>query len=338
MKVAFYDLEGWEISIIKRRLKGKNFKILTSSKEGFDHTKLKDVKKVEILSTTSRLDKNLIKALPDLKLISVRSTGYDNVDIDFCKKKGIAVTNVPVYGEETVAEYTFGLILTLSRKMSMTFLRTLFGMFERRDLRGMDLSGKTIGVVGTGRIASRVIKMAHAFEMKILCYDLYPKQELVDKYNAKYVELNRLLSNSDVITIHVPYTKDTHHLINEDSIKLIKKGTLLINAARGAIVDTTAVLRALEDGRLGGVALDTFEGEEILIGQESVLRKSDEDLPLAVSFKKSIEATRLLRFRNVVLTPHNAFNTKEAVKRILNTSLDGIVSFATKDDCECRVV
>jgi D-lactate dehydrogenase len=340
MKVAFFDLEGWEAPIYKQKFAGTMISAIEHGGETamLDAENIRGVKEAEVLSVSfSRVDRGVIDSLPGLKLVGTRSTGYDNVDVEYAKKKGIAVANVPTYGEETVAEYTFALILTLARKLSQTFLRTLFGYFSQKELRGMDLAGKTLGVVGTGRIASRVVKMAHAFEMKILCYDLYTKPELVDKYGAKYVPLEELLRNADVVTIHVPYTKDTHHLINPDTIKLLKPGALLVNAARGPIVDVSAVLAAVKDGRLGGVALDTFEGEQVWIKQEEMLLTKDELLPPAEAFKKALESFYLLRFRNVVLTPHNAYNSREAVERILNTNLDCIVAFAQTGTCDCRV-
>ncbi|MBU1870417.1 MAG: hydroxyacid dehydrogenase, partial [Candidatus Omnitrophica bacterium] len=282
-------------------------------------------------------DRAVIEALPNLKLISTRTTGFDNVDTVFAKEKGIGVINVPSYGEETVAEYAMALILNLSRRMSMTFLRSLFGVFDQKMVRGNDLEGKTLGVIGTGKIGRKLIKMASGFDMNIICYDVYPNQEVVDKYKAKYVSLEELFKASDVISIHSPYTKETHHLINFDTLKSLKKGVLLVNTARGPIVDTSAILQGVKDGIFGGVALDTFEGEQVWVKEESIIGNKAE-LPAGEVFKKGLESFYLLRFRNVILTPHNAFNSHEAVRRILDTSVSDIGAFCQKGNCEHRVV
>ncbi|MHC9540782.1 MAG: NAD(P)-dependent oxidoreductase [Vulcanimicrobiota bacterium] len=339
MKVAFFGLEGWEYEIYEKKFEGKPVSVIRHEREKamLDPSDLESVKEAEILSIRagSVAGKKVIDSLPNLKMIATRTTGYDNIDVAYAKEKGIAAVNVPSYGDETVAEYTFALILTLSRKLAATYRRTLLGHFQQQELRGFDLEGKTLGVIGTGRIASRVIRMAHACNMKIIGFDPYPNKGLVEKYGLIYVELDELLKSSDIVTIHVPYMKATHHLINAEKLKLLKKGACLINAARGPIVDISALRAAIKAGNLGGVALDTFEGETVWIKEEEILES--EDPPTAQTFKEALESFYLLNYPNVVLTPHNAFNTYEAVRRILDTNLDCIVAFAETGTCSCII-
>ncbi|MDO9559300.1 MAG: NAD(P)-dependent oxidoreductase [Syntrophales bacterium] len=338
MKAAFFDLEGWEMPIISEAFKGKGIEVIKAENKLMEKSMLADIKDAEIISVSfSAVDKSVIEALPKLKLISTRTTGFDQIDLNSAKQKGIAVINVPSYGENTVAEYAFALLLTLSRRMSMTFTRSLFGIFDQKAIRGNDLLGKTLGVIGTGRIGQRLVKMAAGFEMNIICFDPYPNKGLIEQFGVKYVPIEELLRTSDLISIHAPYTKENHHLINTESLKLVKKGVLLVNTARGPIVDTSAVLQAVKDGILGGVALDTFEGEQIWIKEENILAMETDSLPPAEAFKKALESFFLQRFKNVVLTPHNAFNSHEAVRRIIDTSLLDMAAFAEKGDCEHRI-
>ncbi|MFA5113904.1 MAG: NAD(P)-dependent oxidoreductase [Candidatus Margulisiibacteriota bacterium] len=338
MKAAFFDLEGWELPIINDACQGAGIEIVKAESGLLTKGMLPELKEIELISVSfSAVDKSVIDVLPKLKLISTRTTGFDQIDLPLAKQQGIAVINVPSYGENTVAEYAFALLLTLSRRLSVTFIRSMFGIFDQKAVRGNDMLGKTLGVIGTGRIGQRLIKMAAGFELNIICFDPYPNQGLIDKFAVKYVPLEELLKNSDLISIHAPYTKENHHLINADSLKLVKKGLLLVNTARGPIVDTTAVLQAVKDGVLGGVALDTFEGEQVWIKEENILAMETDALPPAEAFKKALEGFFLQRFKNVVLTPHNAFNSHEAVRRIIDTALADMAAFAAKGDCDHRL-
>jgi D-lactate dehydrogenase len=194
--------------------------------------KYKDAE-VVIVFVDSRVDREVIDQLPKFKLIITRSTGYDHIDVRYALERGIVVCNVPDYASITVAEYTIALMLALSRRLKETVQRTSRGIFSREGLSSFDLSGKTLGVIGTGRIGKYVIKLAHAFDMRIFAHDLVEDERLVKNYNVEYVELGRLLKESDIITIHVPYTPQTHHLINVSNISFLKPTAMLINTARG---------------------------------------------------------------------------------------------------------
>ena len=248
-KIAFFELEEWEEEYIRKALTDQSLFI---SRDKLIKENLNLAKDAEILSTFifSTLSKEILSKLPKLKYIATLSTGFDHIDTKFCKEKGIIVSNVPSYGEHTVAEHTFALILALSRKLIPSIERTKRGDFSLEGLRGFSLFGKTLGVIGAGHIGKRVIEIAKCFGMKVLVFT---------KHQKSSVSLEQLLSSSDVITIHVPYNSDTHHLINMKNIKLFKKGSMLINTSRGGIVETQAILEGLDRGILSGAGLALLE-------------------------------------------------------------------------------
>jgi D-lactate dehydrogenase len=258
----------------------------------------------------SAVDAATIAALPNLKLITTLSTGYDHIDLAAAAARGISVTSVPAYGENTVAEFAFTLILALSRKIFPTRDRIrVEHKFTNDGLTGFDLAGKTIGVIGTGRIGKHAIRMAKGFNMKVIAYDVYHDDAFAKEMDFPYLSLEDLLAQSDVITIHAPYLPSTHHLINVGNVHLIKKGAILINTARGAIVETAALIAALKDGTLAGAGIDVLE-------EEAAMKAGD----------MGVDA-ELVAMPNVIVTPHNAFNTREAFLRILDTTIDNIISF-----------
>jgi D-lactate dehydrogenase len=265
----------------------------------------------------------VIDALPNLRLILTMSTGYDHIDLQACRARGITVCNVPHYGENTVAEHTFALILSLSRKLHAAYFQGLRGEYRIRELRGFDLYGKTLGVIGAGNIGLHVIRIARGFGMRVLAYDLRPHPLLAEVLGFAYTDLDTLLAESDIVSLHVPALPQTHHLINRETLCKMKRGALLINTARGSVVDTEALLWALEEGILAGAGLDVIEGEEY-ITEESALLK----MPLAEqTLKQVVQAHLLLRRDDVVFTPHIAFNSHEAVQRILDTTLANLKAF-----------
>ncbi len=317
-KIVFLELEGWEEPIIRRELSGHDLVLL---KEKLAPEIISRISDTEILSIFiySRITRDVLEQLPKLKAIVTRSTGYDHIDLDACRERGVEVYNIPDYGSNTVAEFTFLLIMALLRRLKEIQESKWFDPVK---LRGHELQGKTIGVVGTGRIGSYVVKLAHAFGMKILAYDIYPRKELVEKYGVRYVDLETLLKNSDIITLHLPLTKETYHLINRNNIHLIKRGAILVNTARGPLVETEALVEALDKGILAGAALDVIEGERVLREEMDIIygRKeySLEEL------KKGLEAHILMKYPNVIITPHIAYNTWEAVHRILDKTINTI--------------
>ena len=274
---------------------------------------------------SSNVSREVIEAMPKLRLIACRSTGFNNIDLAAAQEHDVAVVNVPTYGEATVAEYVFTLLLALQRKLPAV-LETEKEQFSLDDLMGRDLQGKVFGVIGTGHIGQKALKIADGFSMKTIAYDSYPKAELQNEYHFQYVGLDELLEQSDVVSLHVPYLPSTHHLMNRDRLNKMKRGAILVNTARGELVDTNALIELLDKGQLGGAAIDVIEGEALLsYHEEMALRRSD-TLPEEV-LRHSVEITVLEQMPNVIISPHNAFNTVEAIARINQTTAKNIIDF-----------
>ncbi len=309
MEIAFFEIQGWEKPLIEKTLKGHTISFF---KEPLSERNIKAARNTEIISVFiySELTKELIAQLPNLRLIVTRSTGFDHVDIEECKKRDIIVANVPHYGENTVAEYTFALILSLSRKVHRAYFHSQRNDFSVHNLKGFDLKGKTLGVIGTGRIGKHVVKIARGFDMNVLAYDIYPNEAAERELGFTYVSLVELVKKSDIITLHTFYTKENHHFIDKKAFSLMKKGAILINTARGPLVDTKALVDALNKKILAAAALDVLEDETLL--KTGKLTKQDK---------------QLLKNENVIITPHVAFNTQEALERIMATTVSIITDF-----------
>lgn len=320
--IACFELEPWEEEYLRRELAGLDFRASTAplSPETAEMAAGAAIASVFI---RSRVSVDTLARLPDLRLVATRSTGFDHVDLEACRQRGILVSNVPTYGENTVAEHTFGLILALSRKIHQAYVRTVRGDFSVQGLRGFDLKGRTLGVVGAGNIGLHVIRIGRGFGMDVLAYDTRPHALLAEVLGFGYVPLDDLLRASDIISLHVPYFPATHHLINRERLAQMRRGSLLINTARGGLVDTEALLWALDEGILAGAGLDVLEGEELIAEEQQLLRQD----VAAEQLQSAIRAHVLLRRENVVITPHNAFNSDEALRRILETTVSNVRSF-----------
>ncbi|HEY4674816.1 MAG TPA: hydroxyacid dehydrogenase [Candidatus Bathyarchaeia archaeon] len=326
MKIAFFETNNWERSYFKKKLKGHVLRFFAETLSLENVNEIKDFDAISVF-VYSKIDARIIDALPNLRLVATRSTGFDHIDVKACKEKKITVSNVPSYGENTVAEHAFALILALSRNICKAYTRSLRYNFEIEGLKGFDLKDKTLGVVGAGRIGLHVIRIAKGFGMNVLAYDVNQNNLLPEVLGFEYASLEDVLSKSDVITLHVPYNKFTHHLINKDSIKLIKKGAVLINTSRGAVVDTEALIEGLNKGILSGAGLDVLEGEE-LIKEEKQLLYDQEKLE---TLSNLVKGHILLSKENVVFTPHIAFYSQEALERILEVTVQNIVAFSSEN-------
>ncbi|HEY9164975.1 MAG TPA: hydroxyacid dehydrogenase [Candidatus Kryptonia bacterium] len=327
IKINFYEVDAGEKKFINRALKGK-FK-LTFYKDPLTAENISSARDAEIASVFiySVLDKKNLAALPKLKFISTRSTGFNHIDLKTASAKGIPVSNVPYYGENTVAEHTFGLILALSRNIHKAYVRTMRNNFSVDGLEGWDIKGKTLGVVGAGSIGSHVIKIAKGFGMNVLAFDIHKNHFMEEVLGFKYAPLDTLLRKSDIISLHCPYNKATHHLINMSNIDLVKRGALFINTARASIIEPAALHYALEAGIFGGAGLDVFEGEDLVKEENQMLTRNVSIQHLKAVLEKNI----LLNRENVIITPHIAFDSVEAVERILETTVDNINAFASKN-------
>lgn len=327
MKIAFFEVvEEWAREAILSHEWGDGVESVCDS-ERLTGANVDAYADAEIMSgfIYSDLSAPILEACPNLKMIATRSTGYDHIDLEVCARRGILVTNVPNYGENTVAEHAFGLILALSRNLHKAYQRTSTFNFSIAGLRGFDLYGRTLGVVGAGNIGLHVIRIGKGFGMRVLAYDTKPQRLISEVLGFHYVDMDTLLTESDVVSLHVPLLPSTRHMINRETIGQMKPGSLLVNTARGGLVDTEALMEALDSGHLGGAGLDVFEGEEY-IKEEAELVHSQ---PSGDVLKAMVQNYRILRRENVVVTPHIGFYSLEAEQRILETTLHSINSFLT---------
>lgn len=306
MKIIFFGLDKDKQSVFSGAFGDAEVSFID---EKLDENTISQAKEAEIISVfvNSSINKNVIDALLNLKFIATRATGFDNIDCEYAASKGIKVSNVPAYGSHTVAEFTFALLLTLSRKIREANLALKENGFSIPEyLQGFDLADKTLGVIGTGKIGKNVIKIGRGFDMNVIAYDLYPDAVFAQENNFTYKSFEDVISQSDIVTLHAPSTKENFHLINKENISKMKKGVYLINTARGDLIDTEALVSGLKEGIIAGAGMDVLEGE--------------------TGFKKG-DKIPMLEMPNVVMTPHVAFNTKEAELRIMQTTVDNIKGF-----------
>jgi D-lactate dehydrogenase len=321
MRIAFFEVKDWEREYLTERLPGDTTQfeagILPSSHASFLAL---NALSVFIYSHVSR---QVLDGMPNLKFIATRSTGFDHIDLDACRSRGIAVSNVPSYGENTVAEHTMALLLMLARKVHQSVLQVRSGRVDLAELTGFDLQGKTVGVIGAGHIGLHVIRIARGFGMRVLAYDVHRDPFLADLLGFAYSTMDALLAESDIVSLHCPLTEATHHLLGREQFSRMKRGSFLVNTARGGLLDTDALVEALETGQLGGAGLDVLEGEELIKEEKQLLQQ-----PVDVERLRMAVRNRVLLSRDdVVFTPHNAFNSHEALMRILEVTLTNLEAF-----------
>jgi D-lactate dehydrogenase len=298
----------------------------------------------EIVSVfiTEKIDGSFLDDHPLTRLIATRSTSCDHIDLDVCERRGVGVANVGNYGENTVAEHTFALILALSRRLRDSERAVRTGRFSRKRLRGFDLRGKTLGVVGAGRVGLHVIRIGTGFGMRPLAYDGAPHAFYGELLDFRYAALEELMRESDVITLHVPLTPTTRHMINREALALCRPGVLLINTARGGLIDSGALIEALDSGQVAGVGLDVLEDERVFQGgatqilSEKIAERVRSSAGTMIretsaqrvsEFSKLVAHHRLLNRPEVVLTPHVAFNSHEAMKRLNGITVENINAY-----------
>lgn len=326
MKIVVYETEEWERAACLSLLPGHDLRCrdetLTQENVGIDGD-------AEAITTFIKSDLRgpTLRQMPDLKLIATRSTGYDHIDLDYCRAAGIAVCNVPDYGDHTVAEHAFALLLALTRHIVHAAERTRRGDFSQTGLRGVDLAGRTLGVIGAGRIGRRAITIGRGFGMEVLACDLRPDPSVAQALGFRYADLDEVLRGADVLTLHVPGGVGSSHLISDSEFAVMKPGALLVNTARGGVVDPEALVRALASGRLGGAALDVLP-EESAIGDEAEIFRTGHPPVDPGSLRTILADHALLRFPNVIVTPHIAYDTREALERIVATTVANIEAFA----------
>jgi len=326
--VAIFEVTPKEKAYLRKKF-DKSFEI-TFYSEALTEANADLIKDTDIVSTFiySQVTKNVLEKASRLKLITTRSTGFNHIDVKTAGEKGIKVSNVPFYGENTVAEHTFALILALSRNVHKAYVRTIRNDFTLQGLQGFDLRDKTLGVIGAGSIGVHVIKIAKGFGMNVMAYDARHNHLLAEILDFSYGSLDEVLKSSDIITLHCPYNSKTHHLINMQNINKVKKGALFINTARNGIIDPQALYYAIEHDIFSGAGLDVFEGEELVNEENQMLTQNVSVEHLEAILKRNI----LLRRENVIITPHMAFDSVEAVERIMDTTVSNIKFFLTGED------
>ena len=251
-----------------------------------------------------------------VRMVALRCAGFNNVDLEAAKELGVAVTRVPSYSPHDVAEHTIALILTLNRKTHRAFNRVRELNFSLNGLVGFDLHGKTVGIIGTGKIGRIAAQILKGFGMRVLAFDPFPTPEWAVQYGVEYVETEMIFKESDIVSLHAPLTPETDHIIRTESIALMKPGVMVVNVSRGRLVHTTALIEGLKSGHIGGVALDVYEEEEGVFF---------EDLSGAVLHDD--ELARLLSFHNVLITSHQAFLTEEALREISRVTVENLRRF-----------
>lgn len=319
--IAFYEVEPWMKAYLQEKLPEHT---LTFSPQPLSNKTVSKAKKADIITVFiySKINDAIMCELPNVEMIATTSTGYDHINQSVIDSTTIC--NVPGYGQNTVAEHTFALLLAVARKLLPAEQKAQRGNVIHSQLTGIDLKDKTIGVVGTGNIGSHVIKIAQGFGMNIIACDAYKNSKLAEQYGFKYVSFNQLLKQSHVITFHTPLLPNTKHMLNMENIDKIKPGAIIINTARGGLIETKALWTALKKKIVFGAGLDVLEEECLFSKRQQNLHKK---YPRLCSKRLLGLQHKLMKLPNVVITPHNAFNTKAALKRILDSTVENIKAF-----------
>ncbi|MDR3448944.1 MAG: hydroxyacid dehydrogenase [Alphaproteobacteria bacterium] len=323
MKIVLFEIEEWEREPLQKLFGGGGAVLVQAPLTAGNAA---DYAGAEVISSfiSSSLDRTILEKLPKLRLIATRSTGFDHIDLDYCNAHNIAVANVPAYGEHTVAEHVFALLLALSRHIPEAAQRTRDGNFNFHGLQGFDLYGKTFGIIGTGHIGRRAAQIAKGFGMKVIAFDMRPQPAEAEAIGFAYVDFSRLLAESDIISLHVPATPQTRHLLSDKEFAAMKQGVVIINTARGVAIDVKALLQALASGKVGAAGLDVLPEEPAIREETELLRQpsaGNRDL------QTLLIDHALMHHRNVIVTPHSAFYTKEALDKIIGTTAENISAF-----------
>jgi D-lactate dehydrogenase len=265
-----------------------------------------------------KVDDHALQILRDggARLVALRSAGYNHVDLIAAKRLGLPVVRVPEYSPHAVAEHAVALVLTLNRKIHRAYARVREWNFSLEGLVGFDLHGKTVGIVGTGRIGRAAARIFYGFGCRLLAFDLHPDLAITSEAGVRYVDLPELYRESDIVSLHMPLTPATHHMIDSAALAAMKRGAMLINTGRGALIDSQALIGALKTGQLGAAGLDVYEEEEGIFFQDLSNRVLQDDV-----------LARLLTFPNVLITSHQAFLTKEALASIARVTLENVTAF-----------
>lgn len=317
-RVIFFDIKDYDKEFFKKYGKDYDFEMtflqVRLSEETAHLTKGYDV---VCAFTNDDINKETIDLISEngIKLLAMRCAGFNNVSLKDIHNR-FKVVRVPAYSPHAIAEYTVGLILAINRKIHKAYVRTREGNFSINGLMGIDLYQKTAGIIGTGKIGQILIKMLKGFDMNVIAYDPFPNQKIADELGFKYVSLDELYAEADVISLNCPLTKETKYMINRRSMLKMKDGVMIVNTGRGALIDSVDLVEALKDKKVGEAALDVYEEEEEYFFEDKSSQVIEDDI-----------LGRLLSFHNVLMTSHQAYFTKEAVEAITVTTLNNIKAF-----------
>lgn len=325
MKVLIYSAKDYEVPFLKKANKKPHR--VTYTKSALDSQTAIKAMGFDAISIFSGDDASLIVLEKlwnmGIKYVTLRSTGYNNIHIKAAKRYGLKVANTPEYSPHAIAEHAVALLLALNRKLILANRQVHQYNFLQNGLMGINLHEKTVGIIGTGRIGSVMVKIMHGFGCTILANDPEPDYNLVELYDANYTSLDDVCSKSDFISIHIPLTYENYYLINKNKLALMKQDAILINTSRGAVVETEALIKTLENKNLGGYCADVYEKEKgVFFRDNSKKGLKDEKLK------------KLLSLTNVILTPHQAFMTKEALANIAESTFENIDCWAENRKCK----
>lgn len=324
-KAVFFDVHPIDQAVYQEAMAGDFDLIFCDAPLSAGNVSLASGAVILSVHVTSPVTAEFMASMPHLGHVSCRSTGFDNVDAVYAKAHDISVSNVPAYGQETVAEYAILLMLAVSRKLMQAAHSVQAREIVPEKLTGHELSGKTLGIIGTGRIGQHVAAIGAGFGMKLLAYDPMPQPEAAERLGFSYADLPEVLASSDYLTLHAPARSGNRHLLGSDEFDQMKPGVVLVNTARGSLVDTVALIDALGSGKVAGAGLDVLEGEELL--------NLPAELHLLGTAKLGDEARQVLGIEvlhtlpNVLITAHNAYNSAEALSRIRTATIDNIVAW-----------
>lgn len=328
INVAFFDTKQYD------KVSFEKYDNVSGIKIKFFETKLNEdtirlAKGFDIICAfvNDVINKEVIDSMQKMgvSVLALRCAGFNNVDVKYAQGK-IHVLRVPSYSPYAVAEHAMAMLLTSVRRIHKAYIRSKDFNFSLNGLTGFDLYGKTVGVIGTGKIGTVFIDICQGFGMNILAYDKYPVKELENRKNFKYVDLCELLSESDIISIHCPLVEDTYHMIDEKSIASCKKGVIIINTSRGALVDSEALLKGIKSRQIGAACLDVYEEESDLFFEDNSGHILDDDI-----------LARLISMPNVIVTSHQAFLTEEALENIAETTINNITEFFKTGKCSNEI-
>ena len=317
-RIIFFDIKDYDREFFEKYGKNYNYEMsFFKSRLSLENVHLTKGYDVVCGFANDNINKETIDIMVEngIKLLAMRCAGFNNVSLKDIHNR-FKVVRVPAYSPHAIAEYTVGLILAVNRKIHKAYVRTREGNFSINGLMGVDLYGKTAGIIGTGKIGQILIKILKGFDMKVIAYDLFPNQKVAEELGFEYVSLDELYANSDIISLNCPLTKDTQYMINRRSMLKMKDGVILVNTGRGQLIDSADLVEALKDKKVGAVALDVYEEEEDYFFEDKSTQVIEDDI-----------LGRLLSFYNVLITSHQAYFTKEAVEAITVTTLNNIKDF-----------